>query len=121
MKVTKIDLNWIVVSDLKKAVEYYTKTVGLKLMELSEEYGWAELQGHDGGCRLGIAQENKDEKAGQNAVMTFTVKNLDSAKNEMVEKGAKAEGEIIEVPGHVKMQTFQDEDGNRFQMCEMLG
>ena len=59
-------------------------------------------------------------KAGQNAVVTFTVDNLDKAKKEMVKKGAKCEGDIIEIPGHVKMQMVIDSDGNRFQMCEML-
>ncbi len=122
MNVKKIDMTWIVVKDVKAAVKFYTEVVGLKLMEFHEEYGWAELQGHEGGSRLGIAQESAEEqvKAGQNAVVTFTVGNLEQAKAEMVKKGAKCEGDIIEIPGHVKMQTVIDRDGNRFQVCESL-
>lgn len=122
MKVEQIGLSWIVVRDIKQAVKYYTEVVGLKLMELNEQFGWAELEGHDGGSRLGIAQEQPHEtvKPGQNAVVTFTVKNLEQSKKEMVKKGAKCEGEVLEVPGHVKMQTVIDSDGNRFQMCELL-
>ncbi len=122
MKVKKIGLSWIVVKDIKAAVKYYTDVVGLKLMEFNEQYGWAELEGHEGGTRLGIAQANPQEKisAGQNAVITFTVENLEKAKSEMIKKGAKQEGDIIEVPGHIKMQTMIDGDGNRFQMCEVL-
>ena len=93
MQVKEIGLSWIVVKDIKAAVDYYTNVVGLKLMEFNEQYGWAELEGYEGGSRLGIAQENPQEKvlAGQNAVVTFTVGNLDLAKAEMVKKGVKCE------------------------------
>lgn len=122
MKIKEIGLIWIVVKDIKSAVKYYTDVVGLKLMELNEEFGWAELEGHEGGTRLGIAQENREEKvlAGQNAVITFTVDNLEKSKEAMVGKGAKCEGDVIEVPGHVKMQTMLDRDGNHFQICELI-
>lgn len=122
MTVKKIDMTWIVVKDVKAAVKYYTDVVGLKLMEYHEDYGWAELQGYEGGSRFGIAQVNPQEpvQPGQNAVVTFTVGNVEQAKEEMVKKGAKCEGEIIEIPGHVKMQTVIDSDGNRFQVCESL-
>ena len=122
MTVLKIDMTWIVVKDVKAAVKYYTDVVGLKLMEYHEDYGWAELQGYQGGSRFGIAQVNPQEpvQPGQNAVVTFTVGNLEQVKEEMVKKGAKCEGEIIEIPGHVKMQTVIDSDGNRFQVCESL-
>lgn len=122
MTVKKIDMTWIVVKDVKAAVKYYTDVVGLKLMEYHEDYGWAELQGYEGGSRFGIAQVNPQEpvQPGQNAVVTFTVGNLEQVKEEMVKKGAKCEGEIIEIPGHVKMQTVIDSDGNRFQVCESL-
>ncbi len=122
MRVKNIGLSWIVVKNIRDAVKYYTEIVGLKLMELNEEFGWAELEGYEGGSRLGIAQEAPHEKvkAGQNAVVTFTVEDLEKVKSEMIKKGAKCEGDVIEVPGHVKMQTVVDSDGNRFQICELL-
>lgn len=122
MKVEELGLVWIVVKDVKASIKYYTEVVGLKLMEFSEEYGWAELSGHNGGVFLGLAQENAhdDMKAGNNAVMTFTVADLDKALENMLQKGAKAEGEVLEIPGHVKMQTMVDADGNKFQMCQKL-
>jgi predicted enzyme related to lactoylglutathione lyase len=122
MKVKEIGLAWIVVKNLKNALHYYTDVVGLKLVELNEHYGWAELEGYEGGIRLGIAQENPEEKvkAGQNAVITLTISDLEKVKSEMIKKGAKAEGDIVEVPGHVKMQTMIDPDGNCFQICELL-
>lgn len=122
MRVKNIGLSWIVVKNIQTAVKYYTEIVGLKLMEFNEEFGWAELEGYEGGSRLGIAQETPHEKvkAGQNAVVTFTVEDLEKVKDEMIKNGAKCEGDVIEVPGHVKMQTVVDFDGNRFQICELL-
>lgn len=127
MQVKEIGLCWIVVKDIQAAVKYYTEVVGLQLAEFNENYGWAEFEGTEGGTRLGIAQEKPDGSnnnspilAGQNAVMTFTVDNLDQVKALMIKKGAKCEGDVVEVPGHVKMQTIIDNDGNKFQICELL-
>jgi predicted enzyme related to lactoylglutathione lyase len=110
MKVKEIGLCWIVVKDIQAAVKYYTEVVGLQLAEFNEEYGWAEFEGIEGGTRLGIAQESPKGtneccplQAGQNAVMTFTVENLDEVKASMIKKGAKFEG-----------------DGNTFQICEPI-
>jgi len=121
-KVKAIQMSWIVVKDLKSAIKFYENVVGLKLTQYSEEYHWAEMSGMEGGSLLGIAQINDEEdvKPGQNAVVTFTVENLDAAKADMAKKGTSFIGDIIEVPGHVRMQTFKDKDGNRFQIVEML-
>ena len=55
-----MDLVWIVVKDFKKAVKFYTETVGLKLLRNDEKSGWAELQGKEGGAMLGIASEQSE-------------------------------------------------------------
>ena len=122
MEVKSIDLSWIVVKDLKQAIQFYTEVVGLKLMELNEEYGWAELQGHQGGSRLGIAKSHEMNKieAGQNACVTFSVENLEKAKAKLLSHATRSIGEIQEVPGHVKLQMMQDRDGNYFQLVETL-
>ncbi|MBS0605259.1 MAG: VOC family protein [Verrucomicrobia bacterium] len=123
MNLKSMSLVWIVVNDLKQAIKFYTETVGLKLMEIHEEFGWAELEGHNGGARLGIAQmqlkSEDDVKPGQNAVMTFTVASLEKAIADMLKKGAKLIGEVQDIPGHVKMQMAADSDGNRFQLVEL--
>jgi len=124
MHLKSMNLAWIVVNDLKKAIKFYTETVGLKLMEFNEQFGWAELEGSEGGARMGLAQaqfkSEEDVQPGQNAVLTFTVHNLEKAIDELIEKGAKLVGKVQEVPGHVKLQTVSDIDGNRFQLVEIL-
>lgn len=122
MSIQEIGLSWIVVKDIEASIEYYTKTVGLKLLEFNAKYGWAELQGQNGGPILGLAQENGQdgEKAGQNAITTFLTCDIESAKERLKSLGATFEGETLVVPGHVKMQTVIDPSGNRFQICEQI-
>ena len=119
MKVTGNMLSWIVVKDLPKAIKFYTETVGLSLLNEAPEYGWAELSGPEG-ARLGISVENEQEKAGMNAVIAITVDDLDEACTSFKEKGANLVGEVIEIPGHVKLQTFKDADGNMMQLVQRL-
>ena len=123
MSIKNIGLAWIVVKDLKSAVKFYTEVVGLKLNEVHEQFGWAELSGHDGnGARLGIAQQSDMEniKAGQNAVVTLTVQDIAKAKKDLSKKGAKMIGDVLEIPRQVKLQTLVDHDGNHLQLVEVL-
>src|SRR5262249_52394657 len=115
-------LSWIVVTDLDKAIRFFTEVVGLKLLHRADEWGWAELVGQEGGSELGIAVAGKETtvKPGQNAIMTFTVADLLKSKSEMAKKGMKMVGDVQEVPGHVKLQFFKDQDGNLFQLVEQL-
>lgn len=122
MPIQSIDLVWIVVKDLKSAIKFYTESLGLKLLEHHEQYGWAELSGQDGGARLGIAQKSDMEaiQPGQNAIITLTVPNLDQAIQEFSQKKVKMVGTVLEVPGQVKLQMAVDSDGNHFQLVEVL-
>lgn len=121
MKTQGISLSWIVVKNIDAAIQFYTKVVGLKLREYNKEYKWAELCGEEGSA-LGIAQEcvEQGSKAGTNAVVTVSVDDIEKAKNKFLEQGTQLVGDIVEVPGHVKMQTFLDADGNTFQLVELL-
>lgn len=121
MKSQGIFLSWITVKDLEKAIEFYTKTVGLELKEHHKEFGWAELQGKSGSL-LGIAQENQQDsiKPGTNAVLTIAVEDIVQAKEHFINKGATLVGDVIEIPGEVKLQTFKDIDGNTLQLVQKL-
>lgn len=120
MQIQSMDLSWIVVKDLKKAIQFYTEVVGLKLMEVHEQFGWAELQGHKGGSRLGIAQMDSTLQPGENACVTMTVENIEKAKEFLEKKGAEFIGELQVIPGHVKMQMVKDHDGNHMQLVEVF-
>lgn len=119
MQAEGIDLAWVVVKDLDKAIQFYTEVVGLQLKERSDLYGWAELSGLRG-ATLGLAcsSHEVDVEPGTNAVLTVTVADLDAALDHFKTKGATLIGKVLEVPGHVKMQTVVDQDGNKLQLVE---
>ena len=56
-----------------------------------------------------------------NAVLAMTVDDIVAAKKELEGKKVSCIGDIIEVPGYVKMATFADPDGNIFQLVQELG
>ncbi len=114
------DLAWITVSDFKNARKFFTETLGLKELCCVEEMGWTELQGPNGGCMLGIAKESGELPAGSNAIITFTVDNVDETIAEFKKKNVQLMGDVMEVPGHVRMQMFTDLDGNKFQVVQLL-
>jgi predicted enzyme related to lactoylglutathione lyase len=125
MHAKSIDLVWIVVKDFKRAIKFYTETVGLKIVEMNEQWGWAELEGQDGcGMRLGIAQQNLKNQdpvqPGENAVITVRVDNIEQAVKNLQKQGTTLVGAVEEVPGHVKLQTVRDTEGNFFQLVELI-
>lgn len=116
-----ICLAWIVVPNLEEAIKYYTEVVGLKLLEHHKEFHWAELSA-DSGAKLGIAQESDfcDIKSGGNAVLALGVEDVDAAKKRIAKGGTELIGDICEVPGEVKLQTFKDPYGNHWQLAQKL-
>ena len=124
MNIKRMDMAWITVSDAKQAKAFFCDILGLKLSSEAPEHGWMELVGHEGGATLGVGKACKDTapdvKPGQNAVMTMTVDDIVAMKQMLEAKGVKFLGDIIEVPGHVKMALFCDADNNKFQIVQML-
>ena len=121
MKAKGIYLCWIVVKDIDQSIKFYTEVVGLTLKEYHPEYRWAELSG-PGGSLLGIGEEGTDPtmKSGNNAVITIAVEDINEAIVHFKKKNASLVGDVIEIPGHVKMQTFVDGDGNTLQLVQTL-
>lgn len=124
----EINLGWISVSNYSQAKKFFTETLGLKIKEEAAEHKWLELSGTDdtqcSGFTLGLCEQNDSEKdlirAGQNAVITFTVDDIESTKKNLEHKGVKFVDEILEIPGHVKMVSFIDQDKNTFQLVQEL-
>lgn len=80
-KAKSFDLAWITVKNFDEAVKFYKETIGLEQKDYAPEYKWAEFEGHAGGARLGICEASPEcpIDAGGNAVVCFTVDDLDAA------------------------------------------
>lgn len=122
MKIKKIELSWVIVSDFEKSKKFFSETLGLHIAEKSPNYNWMELEAEDKGMRLGVGEYepeySKDDKPGQNAVLTFTVEDIVEAKKELESKNVTFLGDILDIPGNIKMATFVDPDGNKFQLVQ---
>jgi PhnB protein len=117
-------LSWIVAKDINRSVKFFTEVLGLHILERCESESWVELSAGEGAL-LGIAQENEETKsaniaAGDNAVVCFSVANIETARKELLSKKARLIGDVVEVPTQVKMQLVQDDDGNLFHIVESL-
>jgi len=120
MAVDGIHLSWIIVSDLEKAIEYYTNVIGLTLMEKHPQFGWAELSGPNG-SRFGVAvaQDDNGLTAGVNAIVTISIDSVEEFKKEKKDS-VEFLGEPQVIPGHVILQMCRDSDGNHFQVVQKL-
>ena len=124
MKIKDISLGWISTADISRAKKFFHEDLGLEISSDNEDMGWLELQPKgQQAMTLGIAQDQgqSPHKPGANAVLTFIVENIQEAKQELLDKGVTLEGDIHEVPGHVKLLSFFDKDHNRFQLVEVIG
>jgi len=122
MAIKKIGLSCIAVSDIKKAVEFYSNVLGLKITTGNSQYGWYEFAAENGETLLGVGQEEKESQyvPGSNAIVSFVVDNLEETKNKLREKGVKFLTDTMEVPNEVKLVLFEDLDRNKFYLVEKL-
>jgi predicted enzyme related to lactoylglutathione lyase len=95
--------------------------LGLEMSCDTPEHNWMELCAADKAFMLGVGKADgfSPVNPGQNAVVTLTVEDLEAAKSELEAKDITV-GEIVEVPGHVKMAFVQDPDGNYFHLTQEL-
>ncbi|MCX5924816.1 MAG: VOC family protein [Candidatus Dependentiae bacterium] len=121
MAIKKISLCWVTVTDIEKAKVFFKESCGLEILgDSSPGHGWLEFVGTEGGTVLGVGQARQDPQgsAGINAVITMAVDDIVATKQDMESKGVLFIGDIMEVPGHVKMATFVDPDNNTYQLVQ---
>lgn len=124
MAIKSMKLAWVTVADIKKAEHFFANVLGLKVTSGDSKYNWLEFSGAEEGLYLGVGQAHPKDPScvnpGQNAVMTMTVDDIVKEKTRLEAKGVKFLGDIMEVPGHVKLATFTDPDGNKYQLVQDL-
>lgn len=99
------------VSDLDRAIAFYRDVLGFTLLYRSEDIGWCELS--TGVERVNVGLSERREAAGAGgATLTFGVDNLEAAKAGLEAHSVKLDGDIMEIPGLVRLLTFYDPDDN---------
>ena len=109
----------LVVSDIQKAKRLFVDILGLECTEHAEEHNWMEFKGEEGGY-IGVGAPCEEGMTpGVNASLSISVDNIEETKSHLESHGV-AVGEIMEIPGHVKLAPFKDEDGNEFFLAQKL-
>jgi catechol 2,3-dioxygenase-like lactoylglutathione lyase family enzyme len=108
----------VMVSDMGKAVEFYTQALGLKLKyEASAE--WAEVTLDELCIGLHLKSEHAPKPGTNGAVsIGFMVDGLEKSMDELKHKGIKFSPHISE-DGPVRLAFFADPDGNAMYLCEV--
>jgi catechol 2,3-dioxygenase-like lactoylglutathione lyase family enzyme len=109
------------VTDLERAIEWYTDVLGFTVVHHVAEAGWAELQTSVADVRVGLTAVEEMPAAGGGAVLTFGVRDLD-ATNAMLRARAdvRFDGDSCIVEDWVKLSTIYDPDGNVLMLSESL-
>lgn len=115
MDLKGVSVVWLPVTDMQRAVAFYSGTLGLSVESQQDE--WAELS--TDGLTIGLNARD-EETAGPEggAVLAFRpAAPIDDAVSELVGKGVEFVGEVSEHPWG-KVASFHDPDGNSLQLYE---
>ena len=107
------------VSDYGRALAWYRDVLGFAIVFELETWGWAQLQSPVEGLLVGIGQ-SEEVKQGGGATLTFTVKDIDSARSYLEAEGVRFDGETSQVEDMVRLATFYDPDGNALMLAQHL-
>jgi len=105
------------VTDLDASIAWFNEMLGFALLFRVDEAGWAELSSPARDVTIGLGvNESVDGRGGTTPV--FGVADIVAARAELEGKGVAFDGDIIEIPGMVKLATFFDPDGNSYMFAE---
>ena len=107
------------ISDMNRAIQFYTKTLGLKL-KFQMGNDWAEVEAP--GLTIGLhpMMEMHGPKTGKSEALSigFTVQKLETAMDALKKKGVSFAPKLVE-EGPVRLAFFTDPDGTPLYLCEV--
>jgi predicted enzyme related to lactoylglutathione lyase len=109
------------VTDLGRALAWYTDVLGFSVIHHVPESGWAELQTPVAHVRVGLTEVESMPEAGGGAVLTFNVRDIDAARAHLETRNdVRFDGETCTIEGWVRLATLYDPDGNVLMMAQSL-
>ena len=104
---------WLPVTDMERAVSFYSDTLGLDVEQRDED--WSMLRA--GEVRVGLnARESPSGDGG--AVVAFRAqREIQAAVDALAEQGVDVPGGVTDHPWG-RVATFEDPDGNDLQLYE---
>jgi CreA protein len=109
------------VTDLPRALDWYTGVLGFTVIHHVPEAGWAELQTPVDDVRVGLTAIEKIPAPGGGAVLTFNVRDIGAARRYLESRDdVRFDGETCTIEGWVRLATVFDPDGNTLMLAESL-
>ena len=109
----------VMVSKMKRALDFYTKSLGLKLKYRAGN-DWSEVEAP--GLTIGLHLAGKHgPRAGKSESLSigFTVKKLETAMESLKKKGVRFSPHLVD-EGPVRLAFFTDPDGTPLYLCQVL-
>jgi len=110
-----LDHVWFWVGDMDRAVAFYERTLGLRVLRRDGDV-WAELDA--GGVRLGLHVAGDRREPASGGTVVLRVDDLDLARAALEGRGVRFDDHVGEVEGRARFASFADPDGNRLQLIE---
>lgn len=107
------------VSSLDTAIPWYQEVLGMRLLYRRDDIAWCELS--TGVSRVNVGLSAREQvREGGGATLTFGVENIEAAKAALDSARVRQDGDIMEIPGMVRLLTFYDPDGNALMFYQDL-
>ena len=105
------------VTNLDRSIAWYRDVLGFELLYKSDDIAWCELKTGVARVNVGLSERREAGGAG-GATLTFGVVDLEAAKAELDGKDVRQDGDIMDIPGLVRLLTFFDPDDNALMFYE---
>ena len=124
--ITDVRTIGVPVSDQDRALEFYLGTLGFEKRldaPISPTMRWIEVAPPGAAISIALIAGRDPSTAGAHTTDTgirFTVPDADAEHAGMRESGVTV-GDVLRWPGVPPMYTFDDPDGNRFEIVQSVG
>jgi predicted enzyme related to lactoylglutathione lyase len=110
-----IDYVYFWTSDMDRAVRFYGRVLGLRLVH-QDQSKWAEFDA--GPLRFALHAAVEDRAPEPGGTVVFRVDDLDAVRAEIEARGAEFEEPAGEIEGYARFASLRDPDGNRVDLIE---
>ncbi len=102
--------------NLDRAIQWYTKVLGVKLR--FRILDWAELETKGAALALHQAPELAPPRGHSNATAIFEVADIRAVRARLIRRGVSFVGKVTEVGTHGWFATFRDPEGNEVSLWQ---
>jgi predicted enzyme related to lactoylglutathione lyase len=104
------------VSDMDRAVAFYTKVLGFTLTERRDDLQFAHIASNVPGLEIGLSHAPASKGSGS-VVLNIGVEDVGAARRTLESRGVVFHGDTVVIPGKVALAAFVDPDGNALRLA----